>query len=77
MYLTPGVVNNFLKAGGVKDVCRLCTKRSQGPILKVGSNPGNSGLINRSRTVWKNSYVEHKVISETTKMRSTDVPFTY
>ena len=41
MHLTPGVVQNFLKAVGVYDSCPLCTKRSQIPIQnEKGATPG-------------------------------------
>ena len=33
-HLTPGVVQNFIKAVDVYDLCLLCTKRSQIPIRK-------------------------------------------
>ena len=50
MHLTPGVVHNFLKAGGVQDFCPLFTKRSQIPIRKKkGATLGilDSSLNNR------------------------------
>ena len=74
MHLTPGVVHNFPKAVGVWDFCPLCPKRSQIRIRKEkGATPGIlvSCLNNRSmvvhypRTVWKNSYAEHKVTGKT------------
>ena len=41
-------------------------------LKRAGGNPGNSGLlsqqkmvVNYPRTVWKNSYAEHKVTGKT------------
>ena len=58
MHLNPGVVHNFPKAVGVLDVCALCTKRSQIPVLKREGSNHNKNLNN---TLPQNSYDEHEV----------------
>ena len=44
MYLTPGVVHNFPKAGGIGFLSPMHKKIPDSYSKREGGNPGNSGL---------------------------------
>ena len=72
MHLTPGVVHNFPKGGCIGFLSPMHKKIPDSYSKREGGNPGNSDLLSQlkmvvhyPKTVWKNSYDEHKVTGKT------------